>query len=201
MTASAAEQSTERNTRGAIAYLKHLLPRLAEASPEARIEFACTVFEYGLYHAIINHDYVERGVSGRDFDTCFEMGDGDTVVHGIMRKAIYESAAIRAGIESMGEAVWPAWEKVFVEQEQKQAIGEPAPAIAKAKAVEARNRASNAAYNAVLAHSSYAGIDSSELFENQIKALISGLQIVASEYGVEWPSAEETEAAQPEEAA
>ncbi|MBB3048899.1 hypothetical protein FHR99_003173 [Litorivivens lipolytica] len=118
-------QPTEKITRGAIAYLKLLVPRLGESSPEARIEFASTVFEYGLYKAVINHDYYERGISGRDFDTCFEMGDGDVVVHAIMRKAMYDSPAIRAGIESMGKDVWPAWQKVFHQQEERRAFGAP----------------------------------------------------------------------------
>lgn len=53
----------------------------------------------------------EQGrVHERDVDTCFEMGDGDTVVYAIMQMAKTDPF-LRRGIEALGSRTWEEWKK------------------------------------------------------------------------------------------
>jgi len=111
-------------TRGAIVQLKKLKPKLEAASPEARIEFVSTVFEFDLYHEIISHQLIERyGLSGRDYYDCFEMNDGEFVVHGLMAKAI-SNPVMEANIRATGERVWDNWMATYHEHKPQGALFE-----------------------------------------------------------------------------
>lgn len=103
----------------AIQKLKLLKRNLDSQSAKSRIEFAVTVFQSDLYQSVISHDLFDHGVSGRDFDTCFEMGDGDVVVHGIMREALANDT-LRLAIVSTGNGVWGSWLKRYESIEKQQ---------------------------------------------------------------------------------
>lgn len=104
------------DTQVLIKQMKKLSPKLSNKSPKYRIEFAANVLRSGLYDSITNHDFVDQGVSGRDFDACFEMNDGNLVVHGIMGMAIKDEL-LEFGVRGMGEKVWDSWMATYAEIE------------------------------------------------------------------------------------
>jgi hypothetical protein len=68
--------------------LKSTIGVSGEKGLKARIEFVKTVFAFRLKDTIIRYElFDEHRISERDFDTCFEMHDGDLVVHGVMAAA------------------------------------------------------------------------------------------------------------------
>lgn len=105
-------------TRVAISKLKKLRNKLCLETPKYRIEFLLTVFKAGLFREIISHELHDHGVSARDFDTCCEMGDGDVVVHGVMKEAI-NCPILRDAISSMGESTWNHWHQTYLKLEQE----------------------------------------------------------------------------------
>lgn len=100
-------------TKQAINKLKRLKPKLDSKIPASRIEFATTVFKFDLYDEIRSYDlYDDFGLSDRDLDTCFEMNDGDIVVHGIMKTAI-ANPIMEGCIRATGSSVWDSWLKTY----------------------------------------------------------------------------------------
>ncbi|KZX78253.1 hypothetical protein A3715_10320 [Oleiphilus sp. HI0009] len=92
--------------RGAIVHLKKLKPKLHKEK-SARIEFASTVYEFGLYDAVICHDLMDRyNISQRDLDCCFEMNDGGDVVIAVMERAV-DNKAMELNIRASGS--WDQW--------------------------------------------------------------------------------------------
>ena len=51
-------------------------------------------------------------ISARDLDTCFEMGDGSTVVHGIVQAALKDQF-LKEQIDSTGSQVWKLWHETY----------------------------------------------------------------------------------------
>jgi len=99
---------TIANIDNALLKLKSLKPKLV-SSQAARIEFASIVLRSDLFESVQQHEYLEsHGVSGRTFDDCFEMNDGDEVVSALM-KAASADCHLRAGIRLLGTEVWNAW--------------------------------------------------------------------------------------------
>ena len=105
------------DTLESIRRLKKLKPRLGGANPQARIEFASLVFQNDLYRDIVSYEmYDEFNLGGRDLDCCFEMWDGEIVVHGVMVNAL-NNQSVRIGIESMGGDVWNRWLDIYTKNE------------------------------------------------------------------------------------
>lgn len=76
---------------GATSYIKKLVKLKAEIgelnSREARIDFLATVFAGGLQQQLISYDLFDEFTIGeRDYDTCFEMRDGEEVITGLIKK-------------------------------------------------------------------------------------------------------------------
>lgn len=109
----------DSETLQAIKKLNSLKLKLDSKSCDSRIEFATLVFQFHLYEEIISHDLFDYGLSGRDFDTCFEMGDGGAVVHGLIKAAL-EKDSLRWAICAAGEGVWDHLYKTYLEHDQQQ---------------------------------------------------------------------------------
>jgi hypothetical protein len=104
----------------AISKLKKLKSKLGQKNPKHRIDFALTVFKAGLYQDLIAYDlYDKYGLGGRDLDTCFEMNDGEVVVHGIMTVA-QEDLDMERNIKKTGS--WNSWMETFSKQEKQSDI-------------------------------------------------------------------------------
>jgi|TARA_B110000196_G_C21152144_1_gene670474 hypothetical protein len=81
-----------------------------KAGLEKRIEFLATLFRNNLCSYVRNYDlFDEFGVGERDFDTCFEMHDGDEVIKGLMLIARDESAVKNSIIRDMGQDTFDRW--------------------------------------------------------------------------------------------
>ena len=103
-----------------ITMLRTLKPRRAGKNSDPRICFVIAVLKAGLYTNIIRHDLLDRyALSGRDFDTCFEMGDRSAVVHGVVKRALVDDA-VKQAICDMGAGNWEAWKKTFDDAESIQ---------------------------------------------------------------------------------
>lgn len=113
----------DSETLQVIKQLQELKPQLDSASPKPRIEFAILVFKFDLYREFISYEiYDEFGLGERDFDTCFEMNDGDVVVHGVMVEALQHDG-MRRIISALGAAIWDAWMVTYTKTEEALALG------------------------------------------------------------------------------
>lgn len=108
----------DNKTHQAIKKLNLLKAKLDSKSPNSRIEFATIVFQFDLYDEIISHDLFDYGLGGRDFYTCFEMGDGDAVVHGVMSAAL-KNDTLRFAISATGKSVWDSWYRTYESAEKQ----------------------------------------------------------------------------------
>lgn len=86
--------------------------RLSTKSPNNRIEFAATAYKYRLSERINRHEFHDQGITSRDLDACGEMGDYETVIHGVI-KLSFDHPEIKEEIESMGEKVWASWYTMY----------------------------------------------------------------------------------------
>jgi hypothetical protein len=78
---------------------------------EKRIEFLVTVFRNNLCSYVRRYDlFDEFGIGERDFDTCFEMHDGDEVIKGLILVAREESAVKNSIIRDMGQDTFDTWD-------------------------------------------------------------------------------------------
>jgi len=94
--------------------LKHLKFKLANKCPDYRIEFACLVHKHNYYKKIISHELLNNhGLSGRDLDTCFEMSDGDIVVHGILKQAYGDNILMDRLKTDLGGECMKQWEATY----------------------------------------------------------------------------------------
>lgn len=59
-----------------------LMRKICNKSPQGRIEFVLAVMRHGLYFPLMAGE-CDR-ITERDFDRCFEMGDSDEVILGII---------------------------------------------------------------------------------------------------------------------
>jgi hypothetical protein len=66
--------------------LKTKISLAGDAGLKYRIDFVITAYTHGLKEDLVNYKlYDIHHIGERDFDTCFEMYDGDLVVHGIIK--------------------------------------------------------------------------------------------------------------------
>lgn len=97
----------------AIKKLQKLKGKIGSEDAEPRIEFAKTLLSSGLYQELISHELMDKfNISARDLDTCFEMGDGSTVVHGIVQAALKDQF-LKEQIDSTGSQVWKLWHETY----------------------------------------------------------------------------------------
>ena len=83
-----------------------------------RVEFANIVYRFNLYKDIESFAlYDMYGVSPRDLDACFEMGDGSLVVHGFVSSALKDNVLIDNFILSHGIKVWEHWLNTYIDIE------------------------------------------------------------------------------------
>ncbi|APD92062.1 hypothetical protein BM525_19460 (plasmid) [Alteromonas mediterranea] len=86
-----AESKAQSNTSKAISKLKRLKSKIGLADDKGRkhrIDFIATVLIHQLKDELNSYQlFDEHGIGERDFDTCFEMHDGDLVVHGLVALA------------------------------------------------------------------------------------------------------------------
>lgn len=115
--------SGDTHRKSAIHRLQVLAPKLHLKSPDNRIEFSCLIYKFDLYQAVSSHELHDIGITSRALDSCGEMGDSTTVVHGIMKVA-QEDKLVEMGVRSQGPKVWDSWMKMYneVEAEQNQQI-------------------------------------------------------------------------------
>ncbi len=83
-----ADFKSQSNKAKAIAKLKRLQSKIALADSKglkSRIDFLATVFTHQLKTELNSYQlYDEHNIGERDYDTCFDMHDGDLVVHGLI---------------------------------------------------------------------------------------------------------------------
>jgi hypothetical protein len=80
---------------------------------EKRIEFLVTLFRNNLCNYVRSYElFDEYGIGERDFDTCFEMHDGDDVIRGVIAIAREESAIKNAIIRDMGQETFDNWDSI-----------------------------------------------------------------------------------------
>ena len=83
-----AESKAQSNTSKAILKLKRLKPKIGLAGEKGlkhRIDFIATVLIHQLKDELTSYQlFDEHGIGERDFDTCFEMHDGELVIHGLV---------------------------------------------------------------------------------------------------------------------
>lgn len=105
--------------------LKGLKSKIGEAAntqsgKAARVEFVATVYLYGLVDSLRNYDYFEtHNLGERDLDTCFEMGDGAEVIHGVIAKAKAEPALMSCLIDTIGSEQLKVWIQKFEQVENQ----------------------------------------------------------------------------------
>ena len=94
--------------------LKESISLTGEQGLQSRIEFVCIAFDYNLKEDLIRYELYDQHYLGeREYDTCFEMNDGDLVVHGIINKAKTNSK-FKSKLKSlMGAEYYNEWVLVF----------------------------------------------------------------------------------------
>lgn len=104
---------------GVIKELKSLKPKLTSKNPKYRIQFAIKILVNGLYDRMMSHELFDYGLSGRDFDACFEMNDGSEVVHGIVSEALH-SKQLEFAVRELGPKVWDSWHQTYQDLNKQQ---------------------------------------------------------------------------------
>lgn len=78
---------------------------------QSRVDFVVIILENNLYNRLQYNSFyfTKLNLFARDFDTCFEMKDGDIVVAEIMKKAKANSNLAQAIKIQLGENCYKAW--------------------------------------------------------------------------------------------
>ena len=110
----------------AIKALRKLKRRIGMAGSigfKARVEFLKIVFLNHLKLKLTSYAlFDEHNIGERDYDTCFEMHDGDEVIHQIISDAKENERLFQTLSSQIGDAAWNEWLNVFdrVSQNDKQ---------------------------------------------------------------------------------
>lgn len=112
-----AEFKSQSNKAKAITKLKRLKAQIALTDSKglkSRIDFIATVFTHQLKTELNSYQlFDEHNIGERDYDTCFEMHDGDLVVHGLIRLA-KKNYWLKASIKkSLGVTCYTQWVEVY----------------------------------------------------------------------------------------
>jgi len=108
---------SEVKVSGAITKLKRLKPKtgqLGVKSLKARVDFVATVFIFDLYHPLIRYELFDKhNIGERDYDTCFEMYDSSSVIHGIINLA-HKNYWLKCKLkEHIGFDNYKQWQQTF----------------------------------------------------------------------------------------
>lgn len=116
------------NKNHAISKLKRLnklIDKQGNKGLEARIEFFCVAIASGLKDALVSYELFDKyNLSERNLSTCFEMFDGNRVVHGVISKARNDSDLERMIKQEYGITFFKEWETTFHDIENREVIGE-----------------------------------------------------------------------------
>jgi hypothetical protein len=105
--------------------LNKLIGKQGEKGLEARIEFFCVAIGSGLKDALVSYDLFEQhNIGERNLSTCFEMYDGNRVVHGIISNARSDSNLEQMIKKEYGNSFFKEWETTFHDIENREVIGE-----------------------------------------------------------------------------
>jgi hypothetical protein len=106
----------------AIAKLKRLKVKVSlvgDKGLKARVDFICTTFKFDLKEFLVSYElFDEHNIGERDFDTCFEMHDGDSVIHEIIKqanKSYWLKLMLKKGL---GAECYNEWVLVFERAEE-----------------------------------------------------------------------------------
>lgn len=94
--------------------LKALLPQTSKETilgREARVEFIKTIWLAGIMSEVKDYAFYDIfDVGDREYDTCFEMGDGTQVMHALVRKTRRSKALRAEAVRLYSEADWTRYE-------------------------------------------------------------------------------------------
>lgn len=94
--------------------LKELLPLIFESSTaglEARIKFVTVILQAGISSLISGYVFFDIfDIGPRQFDTCFEMNDGDLVMEGLVAKSSTSKGFREAALQVFSESTWMSFE-------------------------------------------------------------------------------------------
>lgn len=87
-----------------------------------RVAFATLVYESALYNRLTRYElFDDHGIGQRCLDSCFEMGDGDEVVHAIMSNA-KKNFWLKVQLVNFSGEVMPHWEATYAKVENKRQV-------------------------------------------------------------------------------
>lgn len=112
-----AQFKSQTNRATAVAKLKSLKNTIGMEGAKglkSRIDFIATVFIHGLKSELNSYQlYDEHNIGVRDFDTCFEMNDGDLVVHGLIKLA-KKNYWLKANLKKeLGVSAYASWVQIY----------------------------------------------------------------------------------------
>lgn len=117
-----------QNKNHAINQLKRLktpIGKQGKAGLKARITFFCVAIGSGLKDALVNYDlFDQHNIGERDLCTCFEMHDGDAVVHGIISETKKNPNLERMIKKEYGKDFFKSWVTTFNNIENRTISGE-----------------------------------------------------------------------------
>ena len=117
------------NVTQAIQKLKKLKSQICLTSKKggkARVEFVKIVFLHNLKDPIVRYElFDEYGLGERDFDTCFEMYDGDQVVHGLIKASLSDATLASKLKQDLNEESYNYWMRRYKEVERGKSNKEP----------------------------------------------------------------------------
>lgn len=115
------------NKDHAISQLKRLKKPIGQSGKKglkARIDFFCIAIGSGLKQALINYDlFDQHNIAERDLYTCFEMHDGNLVVHGIISKALTDNQLKQMIKKEYGCSFFKGWLITFNDIENSKLSG------------------------------------------------------------------------------
>lgn len=101
----------------ALEKLKHLKSQIGLAGEKglrARIEFLAIVFIHQLKTELTAYQFFdEHNIGERDFDTCFEMNDGNLVVHGLIKETLKNNLLNINLQEQLGITNYSRWRALY----------------------------------------------------------------------------------------
>ena len=97
-----------RRAIGKLASMSSVIYTEGEKGLKARIDYMLMTLRHGLLKHRGSDQLYALGISERHQDTCFEMCDGDLVVHGIMTVAIKDTK-LESSIRAEGGDMWDRW--------------------------------------------------------------------------------------------
>lgn len=97
--------------------LKELLSLIYKSNPEgleARIKFVSIILQAGISRSVSGYVFYDIfDVGSRQFDTCFEMDDGDLVMEGLVKVASTTKYFRKEALQVFSETTWVSFENKF----------------------------------------------------------------------------------------